>query len=107
MKRPNPPQIPKIHPDKKSSANNVALGNKTPITAIGAAIAIITHYKIMPRWNRANYSLAVITAMLTTWKIVGTYDKCRCARGIENGVGVTVQRLLKLLLITRGFFIKI
>ena len=62
-------QVAKVHPNKKSFSDNIGLGYKTPVAAIEAVIAIVTHHKVNARRNGASHTISKVFALFTIRKV--------------------------------------
>src|SRR5688500_18963051 len=85
-------EIVKIPPDQKRLAHDVLFGHKTPVAAVAAAVAVVTHKKIMPARHRARQTAVIVCAILVGRKRLDARElHCRRLRLDQDRMLVSAE----------------
>src|SRR5471032_3594299 len=60
----DPLEVPEIHPHEESAALDVIVGDESPVAAVAALVAVVTHHEIVARGDRAAETVVIVFAIL-------------------------------------------
>src|SRR5690242_9108888 len=82
-------EIAEVPPDHERLAHDVALGDKTPIAAVAAAVAVVSHQKVIALRHAANEALAAVIVVA----IFAMGERAHGGYLHGHGVGIDEDRM--------------
>src|SRR5262245_36148918 len=89
-----PPEIVEVPPDHERLADDIHLGDESPVAAVAAAVAVVAHHKVASRRNLARKAGVIVDAILLQGKLLDAGRMhARCIGLDEDRVLVNIERL--------------
>src|SRR5450432_210824 len=91
----DPLEVPEIHPDQESAALDVVVRDESPVAAVAALVAVVTHHEIVPRGDRAAETVVIVFAILPMGELPDLREIHRGLRRHDHHLVVVVAELLE------------
>src|SRR5258707_6492896 len=62
-------EVPEVHPHQESAALDVVVRHESPVAAVAALVAVVSHHEIVARADRAPETVVLVFAILPTGEL--------------------------------------
>src|SRR6188472_1659868 len=62
-------EVVEVHPHQERASLDVVIRHETPVAAVAALVAVVTHHEVVTRWHRAAKTVVIVFAIASVGEL--------------------------------------